>query len=360
MKAEEFHKAMRPVNEACLLAKSGWVCLSNPLVGWGEEGMIRWKLGILLRHIALVFRCLEKVAAPHILVREFSSVPLLLVFSFLWPMRKKLLFMLHQNIQWAAQRKSEHLALVALSKMGARWAVLETQDFQGLEKFNIPSDQNLVLSHPVQKSPPAEGCPKGGVGSFLHSPPREGCPKGGVGSPVIGVVGYYRPEKGMDELVETLKKMNGGRDTRLPTFGILLGVPNPEAVRHLDVEVVDTSTEEAYRELISQCDVLVFNQRSDGYFYRASGPIADAAACGTAVVAPDFPMLGKQVAGIGEVFQSLEKMPEAVRRAIEKMRNGEYDFETYCAARSAQAIAKLLDDFNIEKSKEAKKELATI
>ncbi len=321
MKADEFHQAMRPINEACDLAKTGWVCLSNPLVGWGEEGMIRWKLGILLRHIALVFRCLEKAAASHILIREFSSVPLLLVFPFLWPMRKKLLFMLHQNIQWAAQRKSEHLALVALSKMGARWAILETQNLPSLGEFNIPSSRNLVLPHPVKESPP-----------------REGCPKGGVGFSAIGVVGYYRPEKGMDELVHSLQK-------NFPNIGILLGVPNPDAVAHLDVNVINTSTEDAYLEMISQCDVLVFNQRSDGYFYRASGPVADAAACGTAVVVPDFPILEKQVAGIGEVFQTLEKMPRAVLCAVEKIRNGEYDFETYCAARSAQAIAKQLDDF---------------
>jgi len=118
------------------------------------------------------------------------------------------------------------------------------------------------------------------------------------------------------------------------------------------VEVVDTSTDEAYREMISRCDVLVQNGAEISYFYRASGPIADAAACGTAVVAPDFPIIGKQVDGIGEVFQSSEtgsaglSLPEAVRLAVEKMRAGEYDFETYCEARSAQTIAKQLDDFS--------------
>jgi len=336
MKAEEFHKAMRPLNEACSLAKTGWVCLSNPLVGWGEEGMIRWKVGILLRHIALVFRCFKNATAPHILIREFSSVPLLLVFPFLWPMRKKLIFMLHQNIQWAAQRKSEHFALVALSKMGAHWAILETQDFQGLEKFNLPSSRNLVLPHPCDAMRL-----KSGRASLSQGLSRLRSERA-----VIGVAGYYRPEKGMDELVETLKKMNGGRGSRLPNLGILLGVPNPEAAAHLDVEIVSTATDEAYRKMISRCDVLVQNGAEESYFYRASGPIADAAACGTAVVVPDFPIIGKQAAGIGEVFQGLEKMPEAARRAIEKMRNGEYDFDAYCATRSVQALAKQLDGFS--------------
>ena len=407
MKAEDFHKAMRPVNEACVLAKSGWSCLSNPLVGWGEEGMIRWKIGILLRHIALVPRCLKKASSPHILIREFSSVPLLLVFPFLLPLRKKLFFMVHQNIQWAAQRKCENIALSALSKMGARWAILETQDFPGFMsrrssrtkadgKYNIPSEKNLVLPHPVPRSPLREGCPQGGEGSPAHpvprSPLREGCPQGGEGSPVIGVVGYYRAEKGMDELVGLLKEKlstcRGEAKGRSRTFGILLGVPNPDEVKHLDVETIDTSTDEAYREMISRCDVLVQNGAADSYFYRASGPIADAAACGTAVVAPGFPLIRHQLTSpvsIGEVFLPMKRktgagsacfqtldlsesesafgtlqkkrpagewqnLPDAVRAAVEKVRNGQYDFDAYCAARSAQALAKRLDEFSREQN----------
>ena len=316
------------------MTQSDWVCLPNPVVGWGEEGSKVWKLGILLRHVFFVFHCWRVCRHQHVLVREFSTVPLLLVFSLLWPLRKKLVFLIHHNVQWAVRNRMERFGLMMLSRMGARWAVFETQDFSDLGKFNIPSDQNLVLPHPCDAMRQ-----KSGRASLSERA-------------VIGVAGYYRPEKGMDELIRLLQE-------NFPNLGILLGVPNPEAVRHLGVEVVDTSTDDAYREMISRCDVLVQNGAEESYFYRASGPIADAAACGTAVVVPDFPIIGKQVAGIGEVFQGLEKMPKVVRRAIEKMRNGEYDFETYCAARSAQAIAKKLDGFNIEKRKETKKELAT-
>jgi len=322
MTAENFHKAMRPLEDACPLAKSGWVCLPNPLVGWGEEGMICWRLGVLLRHMGLVFRCLGHAASPHILIREFSTIPLLLVFPFLWMLRKKLFFMLHQNVQWAVERKSERAALVLLSKLGARWALLETQNFQGLEKFNIPSSRNLVLPHPVPEK----------FSRVWEKGDR----------PVIGVAGYYRPEKGMDELVRLLQK-------NFPTVGILLGVPNPEAAAHLDVEIVNTSTDEAYRKMISRCDVLIQNGAEKGYFYRASGPIADAAACGTAVVAPDYPVIRHQLSSplpVGEIFQRLEKMPAAVQRAIENVRAKRYDFDTCSIARSAQALAKCLDSFS--------------
>ena len=349
---------------------AGWACITCPLTGG--------RLMILLRHLSLILK-IYKIRDQRILVREFSNLPLLLVFPLLWPLRKRIHFLINHNLQWAARDPLERFGLSMLARLGARWALFETQDFPNLGKFKIPSSENLILPHPVLnvgqtslsarknrgvstiislfktrndeiigltsralKSPPAEGCPKGGVGAAnSQSPPAEGCPKGGVGSPVVGVAGYYRAEKGIDELISMLRE-------ELPMAGILLGVPNPEAAAHLDVEKVSTASAEDYFQMISRCDVLVFNGEQNSYFYRASGPVADAAACGTAVVVPDFPMLGKQAAGIGEVFQCLEtgsagySLPGAVQRAVENARAGKYDFEAYCQARSVEALAERL------------------
>jgi glycosyltransferase involved in cell wall biosynthesis len=304
MKPEDYHPSMKPLEEGCRLA--GWACIPLPLVGG--------KLAILLRHVALVSK-VWKCREPRIVVREFSTLPLLLVFPFLWPKRKTLFFVVHHNLQWAARERLEAFGLKVLSALGARWMLFETQDFQGLEKYSIPSESNVVVPHPISEK------------GSKHWKKQD--------RPVVGVAGYYRPEKGMDELLGLLTRA-------LPEMDVLLGVPNPEAVRHLDAEVVNTSTDEAYRNMISRCDVLVFNNRADSYFYRASGPIADATVCGTAVVAPAFPIIGKQVEGVGEVFQTLEELPDAVRTAVEKQASGEYKFAAVCAARSAAAIAEIL------------------
>lgn len=324
MKAEDYHRSMKPLEEACRLAESGWVCLPLPLTGG--------KLMILLRHVLLVFK-IFRISHRRILVREFSTLPLLLVFPLLWPLRKRMWFLIHHNLQWAVRDPLERFGLTMLAKMGARWVLLETQDFQCLEKYNIPSDQNLVLPHPVSCKRPA------GRASLSERA-------------VVGVAGYYRPEKGMDDLIELLKKINGCRDSRLPEFGILLGVPNPAAASHLKVETVCTATPAEYQDMLARCDVLVLNGERESYFYRASGPIADAATCGTAVVAPDFPIIGKQVAGIGEVFQGLEtgsagfSLPAALLRSLEAVKAGRYDFEAYCEARTANALASYLNRSN--------------
>ena len=291
--------------------------------------------------MVLVFRCWKAASRRHILVREFSTLPLLFISPLLWPLRKKIYFLMHHNLQWAARSRIEDFGLTALNRMGLRWAIFETQDFpmfgsersgrgsaiagqrpEGEAKFCIPSHRNLMLPHPVLKD--------------FSNVRKKSAP------PVIGVVGYYRPEKGMDELLRLLTE-------KLPDCDIIAGVPNPKAVKISSVKILNTASDESYRRMLAQCDVLVQNGARDSYFYRVSGPVADAAACGTAVVVPDFPLLRHQISSpvpVGEVFQCLEKLPEAVRTAVAKARTGEYDFRAYCDARSAQALADQLDAFS--------------
>jgi len=327
MKAEAYHPGLRPLEEACQLAESGWICLRNPLVGFGARrglfGKLLWKGAVLLRHVALVFRCWAVCSHPHILIREFSTWPLLLVFPLLLPFRRKLFFVIHHNLQWAARSRIERAGFTALARMGACWALFETQELTGLETLGIPSGRTLVLPHPV---------PEQTVGLKNRS------------RPVIGVAGYDRPEKGSLELLTLLTN-------HFPDCDVALGTATPEKVSGLPgiVQIVDTASDEAYSRMLAHCDVLVQNSASDRYFYRVSGPVADAAACSTAVVAPDFPLLRHQITSpvpIGEIFQELEKMPQAVRAAIESLCAGRYDFAAYCAARSSQALAECLDRFS--------------
>ena len=325
MNAEKYHSSLRPIGDACRLAKTGWVCLPNPLVGIGAEGRLLWKGCVLLRHAALVIRCWASCSHPHILIREFSTIPLLLTFPFLWPLRRKLFFVINHNLQWAARNRAERFGMAALARMGARWTIFETQDFRGLEKLKIPSPRNLVLPHPV--------------------PERTAGEKNSVRA-VIGVTGYCRPEKGMDELLNLLVR-------HFPDCDIVIGVSAPEKIKGLSekVRMVNTTSDADYRRMLAQCDVLVQNGAQNSYFYRVSGPVADAAASGAAVVVPDFPLLRHQVFSpvpVGEVFQGLEKIPDEVRTAIAKARSGQYDFAVYCAARTAQAVADRLDESSRE------------
>lgn len=327
MKAETYHSCLRPLEEACRLAESGWVCLPNPLVGPGSRrspaGKLLWKGAVMFRHVVLVFRLWAAGRHPHILIREFSTWPLLLVFPLLLPLRRKLFFMMHHNLQWALRSRLEKAALTALAGMGARWVLFETDEPNELEALGILPGHPLVLPHPV---------------------PEQAAGRKSSGRPVIGVAGYDRPEKGTGGLLQALEE-------QFPDCDIVLGSADPGRVCGVpaSVRIVSTASDEAYRRMLAACDVLVQNGAPDRYLYRVSGPVADAAACGTASVVPDFPLLRHQITSpvaVGEVFSGLEKMPEAVRSAIESARAGRYDFAAYCAARSPRALAECLDRFS--------------
>ncbi len=71
--------------------------------------------------------------------------------------------------------------------------------------------QRVIDNGVVQSSPPAEGCPQGGVGAVAQlSPPEEGCPQGGVGRPATFfeistamAFEYFRREKVDYAIIET-------------------------------------------------------------------------------------------------------------------------------------------------------------
>ncbi|MCK5921695.1 MAG: hypothetical protein KAG66_12190, partial [Methylococcales bacterium] len=112
-------------------------------------------------------------------------------------------------------------------------------------------------------------------------------------------------------------------------------------------ELVDTASAEGYRETIMECDMLLLNHPAGGYEYRASGLVADAATAHVPVVVCNLPMLRHQVSQpvhIGECFNDLSEIPECIGRVSARLANKEYDFETYNQARSAQALARQLDE----------------
>ncbi len=110
---------------------------------------------------------------------------------------------------------------------------------------------------------------------------------------------------------------------------------------------MDTSSFEQYLQAIAACDVIVLNHPANGYEYRASGLIADAAAAQVPVVVRNLPLLRHQVLhpeAIGECFEKGAEIPECIGRVSDRLARKEYDFETYNKARSAEALAQQLDE----------------
>jgi hypothetical protein len=331
-----YHAGLDPLIEAAARTRAGWTCMTVPLAPPGEGDWSRLegraaaghKAFVLRQHLELVRRCRAAGAGP-ILVREFSTKPLLVVAGRLRRLRRRLWFVVNHNLQWTLTDRVERACFVLLDRLGFRFAFFETTDLDLLRRYGIDASRHAVLPHPVATD-------SGG---------RPASDDGAV--PRVGVVGHYRAEKGADDVVARLAAAPSGG------WRVVVGAPGIEAVRRRapwrdapGVETRDTSDPAEYRRLLSECAAVVLNNRRDAYEYRPSGILADAAGAGASVLAPDFPVLQVQIAEpvvVGRAFPSGGDPVPALSALLEDRRRGAHDFAAYRAGRSAPALAERLD-----------------
>jgi glycosyltransferase involved in cell wall biosynthesis len=228
-------------------------------------------------------------------------------------------FLVNHNLQWTVGSRPERMAFAGLVKRGCRFVF-----FEQLPAHNLVQS-GAVLLHPVPET------------DYRRA--------SGHGVGTIGVIGQYRPEKGIDELLEQLKPLAGN-------FRVLLALPNPsvfrKAARHGDADWLslrDTSGFDAYLQAIAECDVVVLNHPAEGYEHRASGLVADAAAAHVPVAVRNLPMLSSQVqvpVCIGETFGGLSEIPACIERIVHGLGQNKYRFGEYKDARSGRALAERL------------------
>ncbi|MCF7818252.1 MAG: hypothetical protein K9M54_10255 [Kiritimatiellales bacterium] len=328
----DYHGALAPLKEACSLAHADILYVADLMrVGTTKDSVVR-KSGIALRHLQFVLTVFSNRRRQGILVRDFSNIPLAFVFPFIRWMRSRMFFVVNHNLQWTIGNRAERAAFRCLGRWGCRFVFLEQVPVGLLEKYEINPTRSLALPHPVPES------------GFKRD-------RGG-GVKTVGVIGQFRMEKGMDELLGALAPLAAH-------YRIVLAFPNLEtffAQSRLAsaewFELVDTSNHKNYIKAIAECDVVVLNHPSEGYEYRASGLIADAAAAHVPVVVRNLPVLNHQILQpvcIGECFDDPADIHNCIKRVSVKLAAGGYDFSTYGKERSAQGLADQLDRICNEK-----------
>ncbi len=326
MSSIDYHGALSELRVACAKAGDEWAFVENPLQGFAVRSLpsddllnkVLWKTGVFLRHLFLWVQLVRFAGHKMILVREFSNWPLLLIAPLLLPLRRKLLLTINHNVQWAVGSRGECFALRMLDRLGFRFLFLETLD--GAEYFGLNASRHWTLPHPISV----------GRKQMSSSAPF-----------TVGIVGHYRPEKGIDAALDVLL------ENSIPECRLVIGVPNiADFKRPPDdrFELRDTSGREDYFSTLAECDVVLLCYPEDGYRFRASGIIADAASCGTPVLVPRLPVLEHQVsspAPVGACYSAFDEIPAC----LERMRNIDYAeaLSAYAEGRSADALALRLD-----------------
>ena len=332
----EYHGALKPLTEACQVAQADVLLVADLLRAPQIEGVpsdgvmnvLLRKAAVAIRHAQFVFRVQRLKKDQCMLIQEFSNIPLAMIFPFIWLLRDRLMFVVNHNLQWTVRRSTERAAFGMLGRMGCRFVFFEQIPAEALRELGITPKGCFALPHPVSAT------------SRFRT--RDSAIKR------VGVIGQFRAEKGLDSLLEHLKPLSAKYD-------IMIGVPNREDFKRNSqyagenwFELTNTAGPHAYRDALLGCDVIVLNHPASGYQFRASGLIADAAAAHVPVVVRRLPVLEAQISRpvrIGECFDDLSGLEDALGKVDVNLRGGVYKFEEYIQARSAQELAKILDAF---------------
>lgn len=330
------HQALQPLLEAATRTRARVTVLPVPL-HWRERPWLPRPVEVLVKavrfigpHVRLAGQLWRRRDQDLIVVREFLTALLIIVWPLIWPLRARVHFLINHNVQEAHRRGLERHVLRLLHRTGCRFACFETT--AGFAELGILPDPErfLVIPHPLADAPLTRPAPATGE------------------QPVVGVIGAVRSEKGSTEILETLLRLRaqGQLQARL-----LLGCPEADVLalwQGRGFEAIDTTQREAYLAALDRCDLVILNYQRERYQYRPSGVAADALARGTAVVCPDFPLMREQLstpAAVGAVFEGPDDLPAALARALALRPTLAAALAAHQRARDATALARLLDDF---------------
>jgi len=330
------HQALQPLLEAAARTRARVAVLRVPM-HWRGRPWLSGRLEVLLKaawfllpHGRLVGQLWRRRDHDLIVVREFLTALLIVVWPLIWPLRARVHFLINHNLQEAHRRGLERRVLRLLHRTGCRFACFETT--AGFAELGIvPDDARfLVIPHPLAGAPAARPAPAPGT------------------PPVVGVIGAVRAEKGSAALLEALLRL---REQGRLAARLLLGCPEAEVLAHWQArgfEALDTARREAYLAALDRSDLVILNYQRERYQYRPSGVAADALARGAAVVCPDFPLMRQQLsvpAAVGAVFAGPDDLPAAVERALALRPTLPAALAAHQQARDATALARRLDEF---------------
>jgi glycosyltransferase involved in cell wall biosynthesis len=337
MRSYSFHEVIGQFGAASPLAKSNFTLLALPELQSlcpFLRGSLRERLAaplILYQHLLLVLSLVVKARrCDLVLVRDFLTLPLICFVWIAWPLRKRICFINVQNLQRALTFGRHRIAFRLLCRMKFRIACLEGED--GLDRLgiDITPAQFFHLPHVVVPEP----------GRLAPAP---------LGKKRVGIVGVYRPEKGIGSLIPHLLALRerAGVEIMIGTPDVELLGRNLGALRH-DIEIRDTSSGDDYAAALLSCDVVLFNYSREDYCYRGSGVITNALECGANVVCPDYPVFRRQVlhpVRVGGLFADEAAIVETALAVLHERERLFANLAAYATYRDLQAVADRIDAF---------------
>lgn len=158
----------------------------------------------------------------------------------------------------------------------------------------------------------------------------------------IGIVGIIRPDKPIMPIIKILE--NYTSDTL--TIETYIGTPFwqvPASLKNISIQLIDTTSTEQYNSFLQSLDIVINYYDREHFYYRSSGVLNDAVSQGCFVIVPNYPLFKEQVSNpvkVGETYENIEDIKNAIDMSIEYLNNNVVDFEKWRQIRSKEKILK--------------------
>ena len=326
------HACYKPVADAVNLTGSGWVFKRLParnyyIFGKKVSSAILLAPLHVLEHLQLAWEIiLEDDQNRLFFVREYLSIPLAIVSPFWMYSSNRIFWQNNHTVQAAFMNSIHRIGLYFLRIVGAKFVSHDTDIFckLGMLKF----DQNLlIIPFPTE---------------FRGSLPARRWPP--VGYMRVGIVGSLRPEQRSESALELIRNY---RAQSKISYDIVIGSNDRDRLEQFNADDVSLSFfrgEEDYWRCLESIDIVVVNYDPARYFWRTSGIVADAVSSGSVVVAPNFPVISRQLEvpnKVGFCFFDPSSFGDALSKAFLLAKNDDPRIrsERYCAGRSVPEIS---------------------
>jgi glycosyltransferase involved in cell wall biosynthesis len=233
-----------------------------------------------------------------IFVREFVTWPLLLAVPLWWWKRRRVIFLTNHNYQFAIRSVAQRFALISLLRCGAKLAALELSVHS---RIRVPPNvHNIIVPFPIGAW---TGGGRAGRGSAAGKKRFR-----------VGVLTSFRREQRAEELITCLAQAVAAR----ADWEIVVASHYHGPLRAVEAQVAAVhalTNDEDYWSTLAGFDVAVFYYERESYEYRTSGIVADAIACGTPVICPNYPVMARQVnwpEPMGKVYETLAELPALI------------------------------------------------
>jgi len=266
-----YHKVLKNFEQLPEYWKGPLVYVDD-LMDVGTNHFILRKWRIFVRHCKFL-RTLYQTGTKDVFVRDFSNIPMALTMLLYRRKHKRIFLLNNHNLQWALLWPINRMAFRYLGSKNLRFVFFEETPLDILKILNIRCDKPYSIPLPLES---------------VSLKINEKNTKDGL---IAGIIGAWQNGREKNEIIRDLQ-------INKKVIKILVGTTQTRNIIITDttkVEIIDTKSDEAYDHAIRQCDFLLIHYTKNLYEYRASGIISDAIARNVAVIAPDYPIIKKQI-----------------------------------------------------------------